>query len=725
MTSGPENSSSSNAPSSASIIRPGHNCWKRVRAGRLSVLIDGQSYFAAVRKAIQAAQNSIEILAWDIDPRVALVRDDPGDGFPVALGEFFVAVLRRRPRLRVRILEWDFSMIYAVEREWVPLFNKPRWPRHPRLDFRFDGNHPVAASHHQKLVVVDDRTAFVGGMDLSKWRWDSPRHLADDPRRIDPGGDCYPPYHDIQVALDGEAAHALGELARERWRRATGETIEVRPSEGASPWPADSAADFRDVEVAIARTDPPHDGRREVREVENLTLDAIRRAEFSIYIENQFFTSASVCEALEERLSSERGPDVVMLLPRKRTSWLEEYSMNLMRSRCLRRLKEADHFDRLRVYYPHVPGLDEQVMTVHAKLMIVDGRFLRVGSSNLTNRSMGLDTECDIAIDACDGRDVRDRIRKLQSTLLAHHLEVDVQDVQRSLHRHERLGPAVDELRTTEHRSFAPLHALSDERLEQALPESTFFDPERPLAPERLVEEIVGEDKRVPTARRLAIGGSLILVLIAMAAAWRWSPLADRIDPEVLAIGLARTSRTGWNLLLAPLGIALASILGIPVSVLVVAASLAFDGWRAIAHAWIGGVTGAMVTYALGRVLGRDLVRRLAGRRVNRLSRALRNHGLIAVIVLRIVPVAPFAVINLVMGASQIRFRHYLFGTMIGMLPGILAITIFVDRILVAFREATPRSWLIAIGAGSTFAVGLLTLRWLLTRRSDVNSGSA
>ena len=125
MTNRLDHDTSCDPPSSSSIIRPGHNCWKMARANRLAVLIDGESYFAAVREAIKAARDSIEILAWDIDPRVALVREDPGDGLPVALGDLLVAVLKRCPRLRVRILEWDFSMIYAIEREWVPLFDKP------------------------------------------------------------------------------------------------------------------------------------------------------------------------------------------------------------------------------------------------------------------------------------------------------------------------------------------------------------------------------------------------------------------------------------------------------------------------------------------------------------------------------------------------------------------------------------------------------------------------
>ena len=89
--------------------------------------------------------------------------------------------------------------------------------------FCLDGHHPVGASQHQKIVVVDDTVAFVGGFDLSKWRWDTPAHRPRDNRRIDPDGKPYPPFHDIQMAVDGPVARTLGRLARKRWLRASRE----------------------------------------------------------------------------------------------------------------------------------------------------------------------------------------------------------------------------------------------------------------------------------------------------------------------------------------------------------------------------------------------------------------------------------------------------------------------------------------------------------------------
>jgi len=159
------------------------------------------------------------------------------------------------------------------------------WSAHRKMHFHRDGQHPVAASHHQKIVVVDDALTFVGGIDLAIRRWDTPEHSAVDRRRVDPRGRPYPPIHDIQMAVDGEAAAALGELARERWRRATGRHIGTVHQPGSDPWPCFLSPDLENVGVAISRTQPAYNGNPAIREVEALYLDAIAAPQHSIYIE--------------------------------------------------------------------------------------------------------------------------------------------------------------------------------------------------------------------------------------------------------------------------------------------------------------------------------------------------------------------------------------------------------------------------------------------------------
>ena len=273
-----------------------------------------------------------------------------------------------------------------------------------------DGNHPTGASHHRKIVVVDERVAFVGGLDLTQRRWDSSDHRPDESRRTDPGGELYAPFHDVQLMVEGEAAEALGKLFRERWERTVGFAPATASGFSSDPWPPEIKPDLLDVDVAISRTQPEYRDEPEVREVERLYGDAIASARETIYIENQYFTAGKVAEALEARLRDPHGPEVVLIMPYRNSGWLEEAAMGSLRALLLKRLKEADRHGRMQVYYPFVPGLGDRYENVHAKVLVVDDRLVRVGSSNLSNRSMGLDTECDLAVEAQERKDISEAI---------------------------------------------------------------------------------------------------------------------------------------------------------------------------------------------------------------------------------------------------------------------------------------------------------------------------
>ena len=294
------------------ILSTGRNCWRVERARRAAFLVDGEAYFTAFHDAVAGARGTVYIAGWDLDSRVALRRDGRDHGPSATLGDFLNHMAKNTPGLRIQVLVWDFAMIYALEREPLLLFHMG-WKTHHRVRTVMDGETPLGSSHHQKLVVVDDEVAFCGGLDLTQRRWDTREHSPADPRRTDPGGQTYGPFHDVQMAVDGPAAAALGELFRERWRWATGRDAPVpappqSASDAADPWPQGLVPDMGDTDVAIARTMPAFKGREEVCEVKALYLDSIARARRSIYIENQYFTSAAVERALAARLARPTGP---------------------------------------------------------------------------------------------------------------------------------------------------------------------------------------------------------------------------------------------------------------------------------------------------------------------------------------------------------------------------------------------------------------------------------
>ena len=427
------------------------------------------------------------ILGWDTDSRVKLLQDDPNCP---PFGEFLSQLLKQKPTLKIHILSWDYAFIYAFEREALPKF-KFEMIGDSRLEFILDNNHPLGASQHQKIVVIDDQIAFSGGLDITGRRWDTREHKGVDDRRIDPGGSTYAPFHDVQVAVTGDAAKSLGDIARERWRIATGLML-GSPSSQNSIWSDVADVNFENVAVGISRTLPVYQGRRPVYEVERLFQDMIAESRHCIYIENQYFTSDEIAKCLAKRLEEPDGPDVVLVLPCDNSGWLEENTMGILRARALRRLSQADRFNRLRVLHPIVPQLPEdKYLQVHSKVMIIDDSIVRVGSANLSQRSMGFDSECDITI-AADENDFRPEviatIRQMRATLLGEHLDVSPDLIEKTLTETNSLSKTVDRLRGRE-RTLVDLDWRIPEWVDRMLPETELIDPPRPYRPWKIIRK--------------------------------------------------------------------------------------------------------------------------------------------------------------------------------------------------------------------------------------------
>lgn len=702
------------------ILEAGRNCWRVAHAHRVEWLIDAQAYFRAFRETAKRATSSIIIVAWDIDSRTPLLADDPQDGWPVLLGEFLHELVVRKRGLRVYILDWDFVMLYQTDRELLPA-HELGWRKHRRLRFQFDGEHPVGGSHHQKIVVIDDRVAFVGGLDLTSARWDTCGHLPGDARRTSPRGD-YAPFHDVQMMVDGDAALALGALARERWRRITGRNPRTGYAVDAiDPWPLGVAPSLYDVPVGIARTQPEMVDCAPVQEVKQLYLDAIAAARQSIYLENQYLTAPAVVDALAARLGERDGPEIVILSRLRGGGWLEESTMTVLRVHMLRRLREADVHGRLRVYYPHQEGLGEQCINVHSKLMIVDERFARIGSANLNNRSMGYDTECDLAVEATQPR-VAVEIAHLRNRLLAEHLDVEPDAVEHSI---EAAGGSliggIESLRGRP-RTLMPLDP--DPQTQPLLIDAALIDPERPLPADQLATQFVPASHRPHAARRIALGALLLIAVAALAAAWRWTPLKDMLDLDALSAGVAALRDAPLAPVLVLGAYVVAATIALPITLMIIATAIVFGPLSALAYALTGSLLGAAFTYWLGRRLGQDLVRRVAGPRLTRLSRKLAQRGLIAIVAMRVIPVAPFTVVNLAAGATSVSARDFLLGTIIGMLPGITAITLFSERVVAALREPSWMTLAALAGASALIVAAALLLRNWLARRTSRNTST-
>ncbi len=421
------------------------------------------------------AEKQILLIGWDFDTRIQL--DDANDDAPETLGAFVSWLARHRPHVAVHILRWDWGATKLLARGTTVL-RLLNWARTSQIKFKLDGAHPAGASHHQKIVVVDDNLAFCGGIDMTATRWDTRDHRDGDKGRKRPTtGRRYKPWHDATMAVDGDAARALGELSRERWKTAGGEPIRP-PKVDSDPWPAELEPQFRTVEIAIARTRGKHKQQPEIREIEALYVDMIARAQRFVYAENQFFASRVVAEAIAKRLKEADGPEIVVVNPKNAEGWVEEEVMDSARARLLQELRKIDRHGRIRIYSPVTEGGCD--IYVHSKISIVDGELLRCGSANLNNRSMGLDSECDLLIDGTikANAGAPDRIGTILCDLLAEHLGVDCGEVERRFAATGSLVQTIEELRGRG-RTLVPLEIEDPNAVEKAVAETQALDPER------------------------------------------------------------------------------------------------------------------------------------------------------------------------------------------------------------------------------------------------------
>ena len=466
--------------------------WTRARASRAHTVVDAGPYYELIREAMLGARQRILLIGWDFDTRVTigggrrlwrmLKRDTP----PPRLGPFMIWLAKRNPDLEIRILKWNFGALKAVFRGRM-ILDLARWWMNPRIDFKLDSAHPLGCSHHQKIVIIDDKFAACGGIDMTSGRWDTRDHLEADARRKLPGGKLYAPWHDATMLLEGDVARALGDLGRARWVQAGGAPMAACAPQDESAWPERLNAEFRDVEVGIARTRSHYGAETEVREIEALFVEQIARAKRFIFAENQYFASRVVAEAMAERMAEPDPPEVFIVTPLSSDGWLQQAAMDTARIRLVAAVRESDHARRFSIWNPH--NASDTPIYVHSKLLIVDDEVLRIGSANFNNRSLGLDSECDVFIDALresgEAREAVVRtIMRLRHSLLAEHCGLDVAEVGGLIEQHSSMAAMIEALAADRgrvgYKHLRPLPMRELTETERALADNEVLDPERP-----------------------------------------------------------------------------------------------------------------------------------------------------------------------------------------------------------------------------------------------------
>jgi phosphatidylserine/phosphatidylglycerophosphate/cardiolipin synthase-like enzyme len=401
----------------------------------LEVLIDGAAALPEMARAMQQARHSIHITGWHIAPGFELVRGEP----PVVLG---VLLAELAERVDVRILVWAGAPVPAFHPTRSEVGEAVRTlTRATRIRCEPDPREHPFHCHHEKTIVIDGKLAFVGGIDMTNSagdRFDSQRHQGR--RRLG--------WHDAAAKLTGPVVADVGHHFALRWRELSGEQLELPPT------PEESGRRTVQLVRTVAENMYERVPRGDFRILESY-MRALRSARRLIYIENQFLWAPEIVEVLAQKLREVSAPEfrVVILLPAKPNNGRDDTLGQLSI------LLDADR-DRHRLLAATIRALSlarADPVYVHAKVAIVDDRWLTLGSANLNAHSLLNDTECNVVThDPELARDTRVR-------LWAEHLEMDqgtVADTDPDVLVDEYWRPIAEEQLARRRRGAPPTHRL-------------------------------------------------------------------------------------------------------------------------------------------------------------------------------------------------------------------------------------------------------------------------
>ena len=664
------------------LLKPGYNCWRTSRARQASMVVDCANYYRALHQAICNAKHSIFILGWDIDSRIELLRGGDAEkaNCPVNFFELIQWKARQNPELMIYLNRWQFSLFFASQREGLSTL-KWRFNSPVNVHYCFDSILPVSASHHQKVIVIDDEIVFCGGMDVAIARWDHREHDPDDDRREDPGGMMalirkvpFGPYHDIMCLLSGQPAQDLGLWCRERWRRAAGfEPVPLRPLQfdGLPPsWPSKQGVDLEDIEIGIAMTIPPMYGEPAVRHIEQLYIDMIAEAENFIYIENQYLTSQLIAMALNERLRKVPNLRVLIASCFESNGLIESKSMWTGRVYFRELLESGNVGDRVTIAYPISgdPGKERDVR-IHSKVMIIDDKYLRVGSSNLNNRSMGFDTECDIVMIGHDEK-ARKRIAKIRNDLINEHTGRGMEAIEQLVRHEVEISAFLNYIgHSTQHFRKVNDEHFRYERFSKLC--IRYGDPDHPFIPSKWTMNYRYAPTRRNLPRRLFLNGLMLLILILLCFAWQWLPFDPALSPDSVIPALQEWKTTDHALWVFLLAFAIGGLI-IPVTLLIIMTAAIWGPLNGFYMGIAGMMLTAILGFALGKAIGLRPIRALLGTDTEKYRQFVENTGFAGITLFRMIPIAPFNLVNIGLSTTGLSWPRYLLGTFIGMLPRLI-----------------------------------------------------
>lgn len=699
------------------IFTPGRNCWKVEGADFVSIVVDYGNYYRDLHESIVKARHSIFILGWDIDSRIELLRgeDAQTSPYPNTLFDLLCWKARENPHLQIYLNKWNYSAFFMRERE-------PFWERKwktcglPNIHICLDGMIPLGACHHQKIACIDDETVYWGGMDVALGRWDFRQHRVNNRHRADPcglphfeGTKPFLPYHDIQAVMAGPAAQSLARLVRERWKLASDiEPLPLRSPQDASlphTWPDSDPPDFKNIDVSIARTVPSMKDSPAIREIEQVYLDEIAKAEKFIYIENQFLCSDEIARAINRQLVAKPALRVLAISCWEPQGIMERKSMWGGRVR-FRDLIEANGVkDRVVLAYPVSQECGEKaVVRIHSKLMVIDDKWMHLGSSNINNRSMGMDTECDVTLIGSHEA-ARQKIAAVRTDLIREHCGRPAEEIDRMI----ETGTLPQEFLADMPYSTQSLIRIDDEmyRHEKFVGLArAIADPRKPFIPAQWTNIFHHGENRRLSQRKTAYLVAFIFLCCLITAAWKYTGMAEYASLESLSALFGAREESFLTYVWVTGLYVVCSMLFIPVTVLTAAIIVVFGGMKGVLISLVAAMISSALGYKLGTLMGPDHLRRFSKVTESVLDK-ISHLSVISVAIIRNIPLAPFPVVNLVFGISNVSLATFMLGTFIGLLPGKLTLAFLGDSISTLIKSPSVEN---VIYLSSIFVVWIVVM---------------
>lgn len=687
------------------------------------MLIDCESFYRAIHNAICKAQHSIFIIGWDVDSRIRLLRGDEEkkSPWPSVISELLATKAKQNPELRIYLLRWDSSLAFFSKRE---LLLKQVWERKTpdNVQIWLDSSIPMGGCQHQKIIVVDDELAFSGGMDIAVQRWDTRDHTVVEPERHDENG-LYDPVHDIQAVVAGPIVACFAELARWRWNRVA--NVAAQPTRQISrvdldlppaAWPDGVAPMFRKIPCAIARTIPFMEGVPPVQEVRQMLLQLIGAAEDFIYLENQFASRQEIAEALNARLKACKQLRVLIISTYRPKSTVECEAYWASRIDFKSILEEGVEKSRVKMLYSSAHDEEGNFghKRIHSKVTVIDNKYLGVGSANLSNRSMALDTECDLVF-AADNEVQERQIQHVRNDLIGEHSGRSAENVGKLLAGKKSLekllkpvGPYSYRLKEVEDELF------TDQLLQTVL--QPFSDPEEPMLPP--VPLLNGKRYSLgnPSRKLIMVATVLGLAVLIAGLAYAANQYMPGFNAENVRTFLEASRGTWWGLPAVCLVYVIGGIIFFPVTVLSLAVAVIFGPVWGPIYGICGALLSAALLFGVGHVLGMRGLRKIGGSKVRIIDEKFRRSGIVGVAAVRLLPIAPYSLVNLVAGISSIGIFQFLGGTFLGMFPTMIAKGLVGDSIAQILIEPTPLSISYLVG-GIALWVGVAVVSQKLANR--------